>query len=48
LAAELGPLANTQAKVEVGPLAEPAGKRWLRSAKFAELLPGTVRPGVGV
>jgi 2-keto-3-deoxy-L-rhamnonate aldolase RhmA len=27
VAAELGPLANTQAKVEVGPLAEPAGKR---------------------
>jgi len=27
VAAELGPLANTQAKVEAGPLAEPAGKR---------------------
>jgi 2-keto-3-deoxy-L-rhamnonate aldolase RhmA len=27
VAAELGPLANTQPKVEVGPLAEPAGKR---------------------
>ena len=27
VAAELGALANTQAKVEVGPLAEPAGKR---------------------
>jgi 2-keto-3-deoxy-L-rhamnonate aldolase RhmA len=27
VAAELGPLANTQAKVDVGPLAEPAGKR---------------------
>ncbi len=27
VAAELGPLANTQAKVEVGPLAEPAGKK---------------------
>jgi 2-keto-3-deoxy-L-rhamnonate aldolase RhmA len=27
VAAELGPLANTQAKVTVGPLAEPAGKR---------------------
>jgi 2-keto-3-deoxy-L-rhamnonate aldolase RhmA len=27
VAAELGPLTNTQAKVEVGPLAEPAGKR---------------------
>jgi 2-keto-3-deoxy-L-rhamnonate aldolase RhmA len=26
-AAELGPLANTQPKVEVGPFAEPAGKR---------------------
>jgi 2-keto-3-deoxy-L-rhamnonate aldolase RhmA len=26
VAAELGPLANTQAKVEAGPLAEPAGK----------------------
>ena len=27
VAAELGPLANTQAKVAVGPLAEPSGKR---------------------
>ncbi|HXB70494.1 MAG TPA: aldolase/citrate lyase family protein [Candidatus Acidoferrales bacterium] len=27
VAAELGPLANTQSKVEVGPLAEPASKR---------------------
>ena len=27
VAVELGPQANTQAKVEVGPLAEPAGKR---------------------
>ena len=27
VAAELGPLANTQAKVEVGPLAEPAARR---------------------
>ena len=27
VAAELGPLANTQAKVTVGPLADPAGKR---------------------
>ena len=26
VAAELGPLANTQAKVTVGPLAEPPGK----------------------
>ena len=27
VAAELGPLTNTQAKPEVGPYAEPAGKR---------------------